>query len=91
MGIDILTLYFKDIEININNPIKKEDFNIILFDTEGEFAIVPYQKVLFSKKRYIILFYDITNRISFEDIKSLLEDIIEKKILFEDWKNFYHL
>ena len=88
IGADKSTLYFKDIETNINNKITKEEFNIIIFDSAGQDRYRSLAKSYFNATDIFIIFYNITNKNSFLDIEKWLDDIKEK---LSDWKTGKYL
>ena len=88
IGIDKSTLYFKDIETNINNKITKEEFNIIIFDSAGQERYRSLAKSYFNATDIFIIFYNITNKNSFLDIEKWLDDIKDK---LSDWKTGKYL
>ena len=88
IGIDKSTLYFKDIETNINNKITKEEFNIIIYDSAGQERYRSLAKSYFNATDIVIIFYNITNKSSFHDIRKWLDDIKNK---LSDWKTGKYL
>ena len=88
IGTDKSTLFFQNIEININNKITKEEFNIIIFDSAGQDRYRSLAKSYFNTTDIVIIFYDITNRRSFEDIGKWLDDLKDK---LSDWKTGKYL
>ena len=84
IGSDRRTLFFKDIEIELNGIIKTQNFNILLYDTAGQERYRAITKTYFKGSDVIILFYDITNRKSFENIEVWLESISQ---VLSNWKN----
>ena len=88
IGIDKATLYFKDIQVLSKGNNKKEEFNIILFDTAGQERYRSLAKNYFSSTDIVMLLYDITNKQSFEDIEKWLDDIKDK---LSDWKTGHYV
>ena len=84
IGLDKRTLFYKDIEIELNGIIKKENFNILLYDTTGQERYRAITKTYFQGSDVVILFYDITDRKSFENIEVWLESISQ---VLSNWKN----
>ena len=84
IGMDKRTLYFKEIDVNINGEAKKEDFNIILFDTAGQERYRAITKTYFQGSDGVIILYDITSRKTFLDVESWLDSIKET---LSHWKN----
>jgi len=88
IGVDKSTLYFKDIEVLSKGVEKKEEFNIILFDTAGQDRYRSLAKSYFNSTDIVMLIYDITNRQSFDDIERWLDDIKDK---LSDWKTGHYV
>ena len=84
IGMDKRTLYFKDIEINIKGQNKKEDFNILLFDTAGEERYRAITKTYFQASDGVIILYDITNKKTFLDVETWLDSLTQT---LSHWKN----
>ena len=83
IGIDKITLNFKDIEIDINGKKQIEDFNLIIYDTAGQERYRSITKGYYRDSDIIFIIYDITNRKSFDDVESWLDSIIEN---LSSWK-----
>ena len=83
IGIDKITLNFKDIEIDINGKKQIEDFNLIIYDTAGQERYRSITKGYYRDSDIIFIIYDITNRKSFDDVESWLDSIIET---LSSWK-----
>ena len=88
IGVDKSTLYFKDIEVKSKDVEKKEEFNIILFDTAGQDRYRSLAKSYFNSTDIVMLIYDITNKQSFIDIEKWLDDIQDK---LSDWKTGHYV
>ena len=87
IGIDKCTLYFKDVEVNLKGNNKKEEFNIILFDTAGQERYRALAKNYFTSTDIVMLIYDITEKKTFDDIEKWLDDIKDK---LSDWKTGHY-
>ena len=76
IGIDrrTITLYL-DFEENKNT--KKKKFDIFLVDTAGQERFRAITKIYFKGCDGILIFYDVTNRESFDNVDSWLESIFE--------------
>ena len=88
IGIDKCTLYFKDVEVNLKGNNKKEEFNIILFDTAGQERYRALAKNYFTSTDIVMLIYDITEKKTFDDIEKWLDDIKDK---LSDWKTGHYV
>ena len=83
IGMDKRTLNFKDIEVEINGNKKKEEFNIILYDTAGQERYRAITKNYFRSSDIVFVIYDITNRKSFENVEGWLESLSQ---ILSNWK-----
>ena len=77
IGIDKCTLYFTNQEIKINDTIRKEDFNIILYDTAGQERFRALTKNYFNSTDIFIILYNINSRSSFESVELWIKNIKE--------------
>ena len=84
IGMDKRTLYFKEIDVNIKGEAKKEDFNILLFDTAGQERYRAITKTYFQGSDGVIILYDITSKKTFLDVESWLDSLSEA---LSHWKN----
>ena len=76
IGMDQATLY-SNLEIKKNGKSEKLNFEILLVDTAGQEKFRSITKSYFKQADGILLFYDVTNRESFEQIKLWLESLNE--------------
>ena len=83
VGIETRVLSYEDLEISINGQIVKKSFDIKLFDTAGQEKFRAITKNYINDSDGIILIYDITNRESFINIKTWLDNIID---ILSDWR-----
>ena len=89
IGVDQKTLYLDlDIE-NEKGEKEQHNFKIILYDTAGQEKFRSVTKSFFKGANGILMFYDITDRDSFEQVKSWLESIEE--ILGENKNDKYFI
>ena len=77
VGVDVKTINFEDVEVNSNVNNEKKCFQITIYDTSGQerFRSIPRNYIRGSDG--IILIYDITNKQSFENIKTWSDSISE--------------
>ena len=77
VGVDAKTINFEDVEVNSNGNNEKKCFQITIYDTSGQerFKSIPRNYIRGSDG--IILIYDITNKQSFENIKTWSDSISE--------------
>ena len=75
IGIDVKTIKFEDIEVNLKDKIKKKCFEIAIYDTAGQekFRAIPRNYIKDSDG--IILVYDITNKETFDNIEKWSKNI----------------
>ena len=83
IGIDRITLNFKDIEIDINGKKQIEDFNLIIYDTAGQERYRSITKNYYKGSDIILIIFYISCRKTFDDVESWLDSIIET---LSSWK-----
>ena len=74
IGIEKKTLDF-DIDINKDGKIEKKKFNISLFDTAGQEKFRAVTLNYYKGAHGILLLYDISDKSSFENIKTWIDSI----------------
>ena len=87
IGMDKRTMNFKDIEVEINGKISKEEINIILYDTAGQERYRAITKNYFQGSDIVFLIYDITTRKTFDGVESWLESLNE---ILSSWKTGHY-
>ena len=75
IGMDKITIIFKDINVDIKGKEQKEDFNIMLYDTAGQERYRSITKNYFQGTDMVYMIYDITNKKTFDSVETWLESI----------------